>query len=409
MFKKLTRTKVFRDPLYGYIKVDYELIAKVIDTAEVQRLRRIRQLSGVSMVFQTAEHTRFTHALGAYQMANLVIENVSGAEAMEEYERIVFLCAALLHDVGHGPYSHAFESVMKISHEEMTAKLILSPESEVNQVLETIPTLAEDIAGVILHKGKFPLIESLVSSQLDVDRMDYLCRDAYFTGATYGVIDRERLLRSMVIKNHKVYVKASGVHSVESYIMNRYHMYWQVYFHPTARAYDLILESLYRRIKYLTEQSIAIEAEVSSLLNVMGDDVNIKEYINLDDAYVNGFVKQLIHSKDYVLSTLSKAFMNRRLFKYVDLNTETDGEEIAMIKEKYSTGIYKDYFYHEVSIVSSAYLESNHNVQVDINEVRILTPSGDTMPLEEYSPIIKGLISSSLKKSVRIFYYEDTV
>ena len=189
MFEKLNRTKVFRDPIYGYIEVEYQFILDLIDSKEVQRLRRIRQLSGVAMVFHTAEHSRFAHSLGAYHMANLILKNVEGIEALSEYERIVFLCAALLHDIGHGPYSHAFEMVLSTTHEEMTEKIILCPTTEVNQILNRIKGLPEDVASVIGHKGKYPLIESLVSSQLDVDRMDYLSRDAYFTGATYGTID----------------------------------------------------------------------------------------------------------------------------------------------------------------------------------------------------------------------------
>ena len=135
MFTKLERTKVFRDPLYGYITVDYKLISDLIDSKEIQRLRRIRQLSGVCMVFQTAEHSRFTHSLGAYQMANLVITNVMGMNEISEYEKLVFLCSALLHDIGHGPYSHAFENVMEKSHEDMSVALILSPLTDVNKIL----------------------------------------------------------------------------------------------------------------------------------------------------------------------------------------------------------------------------------------------------------------------------------
>ncbi len=408
MFEKLPRCKVFRDPLYGYIKVEYKLIAKLIDTKEVQRLRRISQLSGVSMVFQTAEHSRFTHSLGAYQMANLVLENVSGAESLSEYERILFLCSALLHDIGHGPYSHAFETVMKVSHEEMTARLILSKYSEVNMVLnEEDKGLASDIASIILHKGKFTVIESLVSSQLDVDRMDYLSRDAYFTGAAYGVIDKERLLRCMLIKDNKVYVRASGVHSVESYIMSRYHMYWQVYFHPVARAYEVILESIYKRIKDLTENGINVDASVSSFLNAISDDIDIREYVNLDDAYVNGFIKQLTNSSDHILKELSIDFMNRHLFKYIDINKEQDQAELLKIEEKYKNKENSRYYYYEISITSSAYLETNSSLPLDINEITILLPNGEAMPLEEYSPIIKGLIQTSLKKSTRIFYHED--
>ncbi|MDE7100763.1 MAG: HD domain-containing protein, partial [Anaeroplasmataceae bacterium] len=308
MFEKLARTKVFRDPIYGYIEVNYRLISDLIDSKEVQRLRRIRQLSGVSMVFQTAEHSRFTHSLGAYHMANLVLKNVEGIEQMSEYEQIIFLCAALLHDIGHGPYSHAFEHVLKTSHEDMTSKIILSKSSEVNQILSRFPNLAEEIAGVISHQGKYPLIESFVSSQLDVDRMDYLSRDAYFTGATYGTIDMPRLLRSMKVVNKQVLCRVSGVHTIESYLMSRYHMYFQVYYHPVARAHELLLESIYERIKDLVQASVTIDASIDCFLKVIEDHSNVEAYIELDDAYVNGFIKQLINSKDPVLSRLARAF-----------------------------------------------------------------------------------------------------
>ena len=138
MYTKLERTKVFRDPLYGYITVDYKIISDLIDTKELQRLRRIHQLSGVGMVFQTAEHSRFTHSLGAYHMANLVINNVAGMEDVPIYDKIVFLCAALLHDVGHGPFSHAFELISQKHHEEYTVMLIENPKTEINKIFSTL-------------------------------------------------------------------------------------------------------------------------------------------------------------------------------------------------------------------------------------------------------------------------------
>ena len=199
-FEKLEKTKVFRDPLYGNITIEYKLIWDLIDTREVQRLRRIRQLSGVSMVFHTAEHSRFTHALGTYYIAMRMVNEVMDLnKTFTDYEKIVFLCAALLHDVGHGPYSHAFEHVFGIKHELITIDMIENENTEINKVLAKYPMLASDIAGIIRHDGKFPLIESLITSQLDVDRLDYLNRDAEFTGATYGVVDVDRLIRVMRI------------------------------------------------------------------------------------------------------------------------------------------------------------------------------------------------------------------
>lgn len=403
MYKKLDRTKVFRDPLYGYITVDYKLISDLIDSKEIQRLRRIRQLSGVAMVFQTAEHSRFTHSLGAYQMANLVIQNVEGMENLDEYKKLVFLCSALLHDIGHGPYSHAFEHVMEASHEDMTVKLILSKDTEVNKILSICPTLANDIASVISHDGKFPLIESLVSSQLDVDRMDYLSRDAYFTGAAYGHIDYFRILRSMKLVDDKILVRASGVHSIESYLMSRYHMYFQVYYHPVARSYECILEGIYNRIKDLVKEGKTVDASIESFLNVLNSADDIISYIDLDDAYVNGFIKQLTKSTDPILNKLSNAFQNRKLFKFIELNNEPSNEDLNRIKQLHDD-INRRYFYRESKVSAVAYL---HSKTSDINDIKVLLPSGDVKSLDQYSHLIDGLTKSSFKSLERIYYLED--
>ena len=403
MFEKLKRTKVFRDPLYGYIQVDYKIISDLIDSREVQRLRRIRQLSGVSMVFQTAEHTRFTHSLGAYQMANLVLQNVEGIEVLDEYKSVVFLCAALLHDVGHGPYSHAFESVMELSHEEMTTKIILSSETEINKILSQYDNLASDVASVIAHDNKFPLIEALVSSQLDVDRMDYLSRDAYFTGAAYGHIDYYRILRSMKIVNNKLCVRASGVHSIESYLMSRYHMYFQVYYHPVARSYESILENIYKRVNDLVLEGKEIDAPIETFLNVIKNNSDIESYIDLDDAYVNGFIKQFTKSNDEILKKLALCFVNRHLYKYIDLADDPEEDELLAIKNRYSDEVRKYYYLESTveGVAYSIYKKSN------INDIKVLLPNGKIKSLEQYSPIVKSLSISSVKTVNRIYYLED--
>ncbi|MBQ9899724.1 MAG: HD domain-containing protein [Acholeplasmatales bacterium] len=403
MFEKLKRTKVFRDPLYGYIQVDYKIISDLIDSREVQRLRRIRQLSGVSMVFQTAEHTRFTHSLGAYQMANLVLQNVDGIEVLDEYKSIIFLCAALLHDVGHGPYSHAFESVMNLSHEEMTVKIILSPDTEINKILSQYENLATDIASVIAHDNRFPLLEALVSSQLDVDRMDYLSRDAYFTGAAYGHIDYYRILRSMKIVNNKLCVRASGVHSIESYLMSRYHMYFQVYYHPIARSYESLLENIYRRVNDLVAEGKKIDAPIEAFLKVINNNCDVESYIDLDDAYVNGFIKQFTKSSDDILRKLSLCLINRHLYRYIDLADDPDPEEIEAIKSKYSEDVLK-YYYLESKVEGVAY---SIYKKTNINDIKVLLPNGKIKSLEQYSPIVKSLSISSLKTVNRIYYLED--
>ncbi|MCR5349868.1 MAG: HD domain-containing protein [Acholeplasmatales bacterium] len=403
MFTKLNRSRVFRDPLYGYISCEYKIIADLIDTKELQRLRRIRQLAGVGMVFQTAEHTRFTHSLGAYHMANLVIHNVDGMEKISEYEHVVFLISALLHDVGHGPYSHAFETTIDKSHEDITVSMILSPKTEIHNVLNIKEGLAEDVASVISHDGKFPLIEQLVSSQLDVDRMDYLSRDAYMTGATYGIIDYFRILRSMRIIDNKLVCKASGVHSIESYLMSRYHMYFQVYYHPVARSYEAVLESIYERIKDLSQKNYKFECNLTCFLNVINNNDDLESYLELDDAYVQGFIKQLEHSKDKTLSKLCSAILNRHLFKCIDLANEPEEAELEAIKNRFKDSDSK-YFFKTVDAKGEAY---KHSKKSDINDIKVLLPNGKIKSLDQYSPIIKSLVSSSYTEIHRIYYFED--
>jgi HD superfamily phosphohydrolase len=400
-FDKLGKSKVFRDPLYGNIPVDYQIIWDLIDTKEFQRLRRIRQLSGVAMVFHTAEHTRFGHALGTYHIANRMINEVNDIKNnFSEYEKIVFLVSALLHDVGHGPFSHAFEHVFDVKHEVITCQMIESKNTEINKVLSKYPGLASDVSGVIKHDGKYLLVESLISSQLDVDRLDYLNRDAHFTGATYGVVDVDRLIRIMRIKNNRICYVDKGVHAIENYLMSRYHMYWQIYYHPVARSYEIILESIYKRIKDMIVSKQKIEANVDSLTNVFLNK-DLESYIDIDDTYVNGMIKQLTKSKDRILSDLCNAFMNRRLFKYKHLK---DNEENDIINAYKKDDVLFKYYYKEDVVTQTAYLNYlNYGIDTDVNNIFVLKEQ-ELIPLDEFSPIVEGLLHSGFKKEVRIFY-----
>lgn len=402
MFTKLSRTQVFRDPIYGYIKVDYKIIKELIDTKEFQRLRRIRQLSGVSEVFPTAEHSRFTHCLGSYEVARQILTEVEGHEEISEYEGLLLLITSLLHDIGHGPYSHAFEAVIKSSHEEIGARIIESSETQINQVLTKYRVNPYDITNILLHKGKYLLLETLTSSQIDVDRMDYLARDAYFTGATYGSIDRQRLLRSMIIKDNKVYFRSSAVNSLENYVMARYHMYWQVYYHKEAKGYDLLLESLYKRICDVYKNKSVIDINAFDLINVINDDTNINSFLMLDDGYISGLIKQLVNSSDPVLSDIAKSLESRKLLKGLDYQ---DNKELCdSIKEKYKNNKYKKYYFYKIVVSQIAYLDTK-NID-SLNEIRIVKPDNSVETLESYSKIIQSLIKSGKRKQIRYYYKE---
>ena len=228
-FKQCPELKVMRDPVHGYIHVRYQVIWDLINAPEFQRLRRIHQLGGTFQVYHGAEHSRFSHSVGVYEVARLMLEWVEGLQTLSEFEQVAVLCAALLHDIGHGPYSHSFESVSLTNHEEFTDRIILE-DTHIHRILkEADPKLPNFVADIIAHRSENKLLTQMISSQLDADRMDYLLRDSYFTGVSYGEFDLYRILRTLRVVDGKLAVKESGIHAVEDYIMARYQMYWQVY------------------------------------------------------------------------------------------------------------------------------------------------------------------------------------
>ena len=220
MFERLNEVKVLRDPVHGYIHVELKVVWDVLNSAWFQRLRRIRQLGGAFVVYHCAEHTRFEHSLGVYEIVRRMVTEVPDlSRELNEKEKVTVMLAGMLHDIGHGPYSHAFEGITNTSHEVYTCRII-EENTEITKILENAcPGLAKDVADVIRHESTNPILSQLISSQLDADRFDYLIRDAYFTGTKYGEFDMERILRTMRVENGRVVVKESGVYAVENYIM----------------------------------------------------------------------------------------------------------------------------------------------------------------------------------------------
>ena len=211
--QKTSETKVLRDPVHGYIHVDLQVVWDCINAREMQRLRRIHQLGGDFQVYHTAEHSRFSHSLGVYEIVRrMVYEIDSIAESLSEYGKAVVMLAGLLHDIGHGPFSHAFEDISPLKHEEYTVKIILE-DSEIHRILANCdPELPNDVASIIRYENPKECLNQIVSGQLDADRMDYLLRDAYFTGTSYGKFDLERILRTIRLKDERIVVKQSGIH-----------------------------------------------------------------------------------------------------------------------------------------------------------------------------------------------------
>ncbi|MEW9702438.1 HD domain-containing protein [Paenibacillus sp. SI8] len=310
--------KVFKDPVHKYIYVQDATIWDLINTREFQRLRRIRQLGTSFLTFHGAEHSRFSHSLGVYEVTRKIISQFERNlyEDWPKDERLLCLCAALLHDLGHGPFSHSIEKAFGTRHEDWSCRIVLG-DTEVNEVLRRVsPDFPKKVAGVICKSYSEEIVVSLVSSQLDADRMDYLLRDAYFTGVNYGTFDLERILR--VIRPYKghIVVKESGMHAVEDYLMSRYQMYWQVYFHPVTRSAEILLHKIFQRAKHLYEENYTFGYMVAPIMHLIQNKISLDDYLLLDESVMQSMLTFWSAEKDAILADMCKRFLNRNLYKY---------------------------------------------------------------------------------------------
>lgn len=323
MKKQLKEEKVFKDPVHHYVYVQDETIWNLINTKEFQRLRRIHQLGTTYLTFHGAEHSRFSHSLGVYEITRRIISQFERNNYPDwpAGERLVSLCAALLHDVGHGPFSHSLEEIFDTDHEQWTCDILLG-ETEINEVLRKVsPEFPSQVAAVISKTYSKPIVVSLISSQMDADRMDYLLRDAYFTGVNYGTFDLERILRVLRPNKDRIVVKDSGMHAVEHYLMSRYQMYWQIYFHPVTRSSEIILRQIFRRAKQLNENGYAFGWMSSPLKHLLDDTLGLQEYLRLDEAHTQTAFAEWSLEQDKLLSDLCSRFLNRKLYKYVTIES----------------------------------------------------------------------------------------
>ncbi|WP_025693330.1 HD domain-containing protein [Paenibacillus zanthoxyli] len=345
MQQPLTEEKVFKDPVHNYIHVQDSIIWRLINTKEFQRLRRIRQLGTTYLTFHGAEHSRFSHSLGVYEITRRIISQFerSGYKDWFPEERLVALCAALLHDLGHGPFSHSIEEAFQMNHEDWTCRIILEDTGITEILKEVEEDFPQKVASVIRKNYEHDIVVNLVSSPLDADRMDYLLRDAYYTGVNYGTIDIDRILRVLRPYHGRVVVKESGMHAIEDYLMSRYQMYWQVYFHPVTRSSEIILRQVFRRAKQLFKEGYSFRFMVEPLIDLFRGEVSVQQYLQLDEALVQATFMQWTSEQDELLSDLCSRFIHRKLYKYVEMES-LDMETIDDIRRSFaSAGLNPEY------------------------------------------------------------------
>ena len=400
--KRLDETKVLKDPVHSYIHIHYEVIWNCLDSKEFQRLRRIRQLGGDFQVYPTAEHSRFSHSLGVYEIVRRMVTEVKSlCVELTEYEKVCVMLAGLLHDVGHGPFSHAFEHITNHSHEEYTAKIILG-NTELNAILRAVSEkLPQDIVSIIQHTHENDILNQIVSGQLDADRMDYLLRDSYFTATSYGQFDLERILRTMRVRKTNegrkvIVVKYTGIHSVEDYIMARYQMYWQVYYHPVARSYEAVFIQLFNRLKDIFKVDKDYFEDMKVLIPFLEkSEVSVDEYFKLDENSLLYCCALIQDKEDKIAADLARRLQNRNLFEYVDYNEENLAQIRNMLKEN---NLDERYYLRIENVEASVYSPYKGR------KILIEKLNGDIVALEKASTIVESITKGQTKKEGTIFF-----
>ena len=311
------KRKIINDPVYGFITISHPLIFSIIEHPYYQRLRRIQQMAMASMVYPGAVHTRLHHSLGAYHlMGNAVNELRSKGVAISAEEELAVKAAILLHDIGHGPFSHALENLLVegVHHELLSLMIMEVMNEEFNGAL--------DLAiKIFTNQYHHPFLHQLISSQLDVDRMDYLSRDSFFSGVSEGVIGYDRILKMMVVHDGQLLVEEKGIYSVEKFLVARRQMYWQVYLHKTVLAAEKMMVKILARVKAIYRPDDAALSTMSALDFFLGEfdgGMNrncLEKFCSLDDHDIMHAIKRWSRHPDQILSLLCNRFLNRRLYK----------------------------------------------------------------------------------------------
>ncbi|AUJ24095.1 HD domain-containing protein [Virgibacillus dokdonensis] len=406
--EQLHEEKVFKDPVHRYVHVRDRVIWDLIATPEFQRLRRIKQLGTTYLTFHGAEHSRFNHSLGVYEIVRRILTNFEGRPHWNKEERLLCLCAALLHDLGHGPFSHSFEKVFKLDHEHYTQQIILG-NTKVNAILERAEKgFAQKVADVIAKTYQDQLVVSLISSQIDADRMDYLQRDAYFTGVSYGHFDMERILRVMRPMEDQVVIKETGMHAVEDYIMSRYQMYWQVYFHPVTRSAEVILCKILQRAKVLYHDSTyTFTLKPTHFKSFFEGNVKLEDYLKLDEGIVTYYFQLWQEEEDTILRDLCERFMNRRLFKYVEFNPNSQMNEWMELHKLFTdVHINPDYYLVVDSSSDLPYDFYRPGEEEERLPIHLLMPNGELRELSRQSDIVEA-ISGKKRTDHKLYYPHD--
>lgn len=399
------KRKIINDPVFGFISIPNDFIYDIIQHPFLQRLNRIRQLGLAAFVYPGAQHTRFHHSIGAmYLMSEAIYQLRQKGVTITEEEQMGALACILMHDIGHGPFSHVLEHtlVTKVKHETISMLLMEQLNKEWDNQLEVC---------LSIFKDEYPkyFLHQLVSGQLDVDRLDYLRRDSFFTGVSEGNIGSARIIKMLDVRNDKLVVESKGIYSIENFLMSRRLMYWQVYLHKTAVAAEKTMINTLLRAKELAQNGVCLFAS-PSLSNFLKKDATEKDFrenpetlnffLNLDDNDIWSALKVWSTHEDVVLSTLSDALINRRLFK-IEISPHPHNPE------KIDAYVKKLMHHFHISDHEARYLVSANIISTDM-----YTESDDSIDIVYRDGTIKDISEASdmfnielLSKKAEKYYF----
>lgn len=382
----IPRKKIFNDPVYGFVSVPHGILLDLIDHPYFQRLRRIRQLGLTSYVYPGALHTRFHHALGALHLMQEAIETLrqKGTEiSIPEAEGACI--AILLHDIGHGPFSHALEHTLADMHHEELSNLFMA---DLNRQFEGRLTLA-----IQIFRDQYPkkFLHQLVSGQLDMDRMDYLNRDSFFTGVSEGVISYNRIIKMLDVHQGELVVEEKGIYSIEKFLIARRLMYWQVYLHKTGVAAERMLIHVLQRAHELVVagETLEMPRHLGWFLSWKPGDAFepaelLSHFARLDDHDITAAIKYWSEAQDFTLAFLSKGLLDRKLFRLEWHNEPISPEYVQNIRQKVAESLGQNALIEHLVYTGS---ESNRAYNDSKEQIKILFKNGAVLPIDQCSDV----------------------
>jgi len=401
------KRKIINDPVFGFINLPSGFLNEVFQHRYLQRLTRIKQLGMSSFVYPGAQHTRFQHTTGAMFLMEEAIQHLrSKGNVITPEESEAVIAAIILHDIGHGPFSHVLEDTIihGISHEELSLMLMERMNREFGGKLDLAIRIFKDE-----YSKKF--LHQLVSGNLDMDRLDYLRRDSFFTGVTEGNIGSARIIKMLNVQDDRLVVEAKGIYSIENFLLSRRLMYWQVYLHKTSLAAEKMLQNLLNRARALTVKGVLVPASealgfflANKQTNGEMDEEALDFFEELDDTDIWSAIKKWQYHEDFVLSTLSQGLLQRKLFKIEMSNDAPDPQRITRDLETIAStyGITTDhakYFISQSCVSTNMYSEKDDSIDILYNNgnIRPITKASDMLNLELLSREVQKQIYCHLR------------